>query len=462
MSEGTMEIQVYRQQYGVGQGGFHFQELVFDAEAAQPTFFRFAYDCGGQSAQSNKTLNWCIDHAMNGCEPEKLQAVYLSHFEQDHVNGVFALCLRADVERIYVPYITPRQALQVAARDAALGVEWSVGQANFLNNVFDLASGGQTLLGVPVTKIRPGDGPPSGNDVRDDRPDLLPPAGDRVRTKPVTGAEAADSERTIMSVRSSPAPQAHGNAPAPVWTEVWELVHWSYACEQALTTCIFTEIAKVSRYVQCMEPALQTGATDAQRESALQWIGKHYQELAWAYRTAIQLHNQDREQRNLLKIVDNHNVVSLCLYSGSYVIPDSSIDATYNCSPAFNFHPRVASRISWLATGDAMLKLQDVWDGFAQHYGHDRLERVMTLLIPHHGADASESKNFNPKLLESCDNCVISSGVHSGKRHPHRRVVQAILEARKNLHCVNENQPLGFSEALRFRFHLQSVGSATL
>lgn len=422
---------------------------MFDTEAVQPTVFRFAYDCGGQHAQSNKTLNWCIDHAVNGMAPRKLQAVYLSHFEQDHVNGIFTLCKQTHVERIYVPYITSQQALQIAARDAALGVEWSVAQSDFLGKIFGLASGGSTLYGVPVTKIRPSSPPAPGNDDRVDRSDALWREEGSVRIVQVSGAEAADYERTVIGTPAVPAQQSRGTASASLWTEIWELVHWSYASEPALTDCILLEIEKVQNYDVYMAPALMPGATDVQREAALLWVGSHYKLLAQAYKQAITQHNTTtRIPANLPEIVDHHNVVSLCLYSSVSRCIDESANLNYSCSPAFNFYPANCSHIGWLTTGDAMLKLPDVWKNFAQHFGQYRLQRVMTIVIPHHGADATCSNNFNHKLLDKYRNCIISSGVHNSYGHPHRRVVQAILAAKANLHCVNENQPLGFCEVL--------------
>lgn len=149
-----------------------------------------------------------------------------------------------------------------------------------------------------------------------------------------------------------------------------------------------------------------------------------------------------------------HNVASLCLYSG----PIRSRAYLQNSSSwAYPWSHRKISEYwlghkggSWIATGDAMLGILDIWNHFFGHFGVDRIDACSTVLIPHHGADAATSHNFTDQLIRENQNCVISAGANNSYQHPHRNVVQAILKKPAALQLVTETDPMGFAEYLAF------------
>ena len=155
-----VQIEVNRQQYGVGQGCFHFQEISIQALAqpAKALKYKFVYDCGGYKT----ALVPALDDAFRGAAKVGINAVYISHFEFDHVNGLAELCQRANVARIYAPHIDEHSAVHLLAQQAAGGAAWSAEYRAYVAATLTVVRG-EDLYGVAVTRINGGgDGPVEG------------------------------------------------------------------------------------------------------------------------------------------------------------------------------------------------------------------------------------------------------------------------------------------------------------
>ena len=170
-------------------------------------------------------------------------------------------------------------------------------------------------------------------------------------------------------------------------------------------------------------------------------------------------HNASRASQGLELLPKNHNVASLCLYSGP--VPPSRRLKQYSHWPyplnewwieEFCYQYLQYRCGAWLATGDAMLKRPAIWSDFEAHFTKARLDACLTVQIPHHGADAKGSDNYNTELIRPYQNCVISAGAKNKYKHPHKNVVNDILAKPAILHLVNENNHIGFVEFLKFQF----------
>lgn len=444
-----VKIDVYRHQYGVGQGNFHIQELAFSGLRA-PLTHRFVYDCGGYP----KAIKWCVEHATTAPERLKVDAVYLSHFENDHVNGLTALCANAQVDRIYAPHIDKAQAAHIVAMQIAKAGAWTIELQSFVSTVAGVASGGP-VNGVPVTLIQGGDSPRASalelpseplNNVNQDA---------ELSVSAPTGAVASHAERVIVSV-----PSAGGTHRV----ELWEIVHWYYARHSDLTAEILAALrAALPDFQTHAVPGLELNASPVLTATTLTWFQKNFKAVAKIYEEVMDLHNAFRVVKGDPPIPKNHNVASLCVYSGpvpifaeleQYMSRPQPSAYWYSIKPGFYKAPytdRTHYRSAWLATGDAMLKDRNVWNDFEVHFTTTRLDGCLTVQIPHHGADALSSQNYNPKLIRKHQNCVISAGANSKDRHPHKDVVKDILAKPAVLRLVNENDPMGFIEYLKFQ-----------
>jgi hypothetical protein len=440
-----IELQVSRQQYGVGQGNFHFQELVFSKDGKTELTYCFVYDCGGYE----KAIEWCVDHAT---EPKdlKIDAVYLSHFESDHVNGLTALCANAKISRIYVPHITTEQAVHVVAMQIAKSNNWSIELQNFVTTVVSVASGG-SINGVPVTQIEGGEAPLSPQAENSDVPQADSETDGVIQAYVPEGPLVRHNERA--TIKATTAGRATG-------TVLWEMVHWYYAAHSAISTAILNDLnSSPLGFVTKAEPGLKMGASSTDTAATLDWVKTNYKAIAAIYKTVMKAHNASRVTSGDAKVPNNHNVASLCLYSGP--VPSDLNLEQYSHWPypfdkrwivGFGYRFRQYRYGAWLATGDAMLKRPDIWSNFEAHFTEARLDACLTVQIPHHGADAKDSDNYNTELIRPYQNCVISAGAKNKYRHPHKNVVNHILAKPAILRLVNENNHIGFVESLKFQF----------
>ena len=443
------EINVYRHQYGVGQGNFHIQELAFSGLNGANRTHRFVYDCGGYPQK----VKWCVEHAAPGPDKLKVDAVYLSHFESDHINGLNTLCANAEVKRIYAPHIDKAQAALILAMQITNTGAWTIELQSFVSTVIAVASG-NPVNGVPVTRITGGDAPRGPELERPTEPLMNVDRDGTFAVSAPTGAIATHAERVIIS---------GAIAQDTARVELWEIVHWYYARHTGITAGILDSLrADFPTFQADVEPGLELNAPLTSTAVTLTWMQNNFKAVAATYEKVMKAHNALRAAQGNPPIPNNHNVASLCLYSGSvpvferlehYMSYPQPSAYWYSMNPRFYTTqniPRPHHRTAWLATGDAMLKVQDVWDKFQTHFTKTRLEGCLTIQIPHHGADTPSSDNYKTELIRRYQNCVISAGANSKDRHPHKNVIKDVLAKPAVLRLVNENDPLGFIEYLKF------------
>lgn len=94
--------------HGIGQGLFYSCEIEMNSNWGR-TFFRFVYDCGTLYKEDEQLLerkiNDCFKHS-NSDECE-IDALFLSHFDYDHVSGIPQLMKKFKVKNIFIPYLAP-------------------------------------------------------------------------------------------------------------------------------------------------------------------------------------------------------------------------------------------------------------------------------------------------------------------------------------------------------------------
>ena len=92
------KVQVQRIFYPVGHGAFYV-ETFHDCEGE---FFTFVYDCGS----SNKNLiKNCIEDAVKKGDFINIKALFISHFDEDHVNGLEYLQTYMDSNtKVFIPF----------------------------------------------------------------------------------------------------------------------------------------------------------------------------------------------------------------------------------------------------------------------------------------------------------------------------------------------------------------------
>ncbi|WP_339890238.1 hypothetical protein [uncultured Flavobacterium sp.] len=96
----------------IGQGGFY--TGLLDFYGSNHSQFNFVYDCGTLSERSN--LDYAIESYKNRLCNKTIDILFISHLDDDHVNGIVDLLNGIRCQNIYLPYLTPFERLLVAIR----------------------------------------------------------------------------------------------------------------------------------------------------------------------------------------------------------------------------------------------------------------------------------------------------------------------------------------------------------
>lgn len=362
-------------QYAVGQGGLHAGQLSCDDQA-----LRWLYDCG---SNQSVPLQYAIREVAAG-GPVKL--LFLSHLDSDHVSGVDRLLATVPVEEVVIPYFSDTEYVATLCKDLEAGSL----SGTYLDFISD-AHGWFSRRGVRlVTYVASGD--------EDDGDGGIPP--------------------------ELPRPVEDGDLAGPV------LPKWSKAPEELVQRgAAVTQRVQADAFVHC-----------AVGGQPLDWVlvpfvHRPSEAKLNAFRAALRAEFGRWSRAKLIaaartelgraslkkcygKIWDDHNLVSMSLYSGP--ISQRDFRVRHQSHQFFGWELR---RAGWLNTGDAKLSGLRRRAAFLMHYAALR-PNVTVFQLPHHGSFES----FHPDLLAALPNLRIAFAAAGPNPygHPHPGVVNAI------------------------------------
>jgi hypothetical protein len=370
-----------------------------------------------------------------------LDVLFISHIHADHLNGLEQLLdgrHGLDVDTIVLPLVDVIDRLIAFARTAA---EDSASVQSSFYRAFVVDPGGALGRFRPrqIIFVEPGnreDGAPDGG-----APPLAPPDGPEVfgagrgergltwklvgkgsvrrleasPQQPLTGGESSVTSLVMPDTLAMMMSARQGE---------WLLAPFVDPTIAAHRKQFLKELAKQCKISQS-KLALWLKVT----ANVQQLVTTHLDLLAAAYGAVA---------RDL-------NIPSLCLYSGpargSSKMLARCHHGVFGCVHAHGAGR--ASRIAWLATGDAALKQKQRRADFVAHYGQ-LLDEVVTLTLPHHGSD----HNFDVDLLSKVQPrlCVAAADRYSTWKHPGPHTVQAICSHPAVLQVVTSKVPSRASE----------------
>lgn len=98
-------MKLVRTFHPVGHGAFYTERFYDDSYNNPQNVANIVYDCGGEI--KIKKLTAIISNAFADVKKPKIDALFISHFHDDHVNGISQLLQTCEVKNIYVPVLTP-------------------------------------------------------------------------------------------------------------------------------------------------------------------------------------------------------------------------------------------------------------------------------------------------------------------------------------------------------------------
>lgn len=362
----TVPIVVMRQ-HAVGHGGFH-----VGAMGRGSARLRWVYDCGSLRREGQKRLTEEIRRLAG--EPRdgkrRIDLLFISHFDRDHVSGIVELMRAVEVETVVIPYLDDRQRAAVLVaelserEEADAGADPRLTEALFdpvawltglgASRVVQVRPGGPGFDGSRLLRFDAGGGPDLPEGVRGAQA-VLVRQNDRV-AQDANGHEVVDSGSGWMVT--------HFGRRFGEWCF---LPYVTPARESALN-------AFEAAFVELLAP--HAG------ETMVAAFGRKMAEDGFPAKVKVAYREHE---------LGDANAVSMSLYVGPFR------DAVWYARRSLRVGDAWRSLgLGWLLTGDAKLAQigrRELWLAF---YGQLK-DRIGALMLPHHGSHL----NFHEDILRA-------------------------------------------------------------
>ena len=390
-------------QHAVGQGGFFSGVIEWRKEK-----FRYVYDCGSNKLSRVREE---IDKVFQ--EGDRIDILFLSHFDYDHVNGVQYLLSRCNISTVIIPHLSEDEKYAFMLRNAAWGrVEDSISTIRMIENP-------EEWFGDGVDRI--------------------------VRVMHGSDDDSDSPPEDSGSIGNGLSPQSDGFFGERNFDPVWYRKNWmrsllkcqslteedSYAIDS--NRVLYVRIGSI--YIWALIPYVHQPCSVC-FGNFIQKIRKDVGSFDANYIIKNLKHTKFRNKikRCYGELWPDHNLISMSLYSGPsdsnmcFSLSGHSI-FTYTRSGAFlltgdaNFSNSTGSQRGNCNACDIGMSNDRRRMKFLNHY-RDFRNLVGALMLPHHGSD----KNFDISLLRPFKNlstCYAAVG-NNGYGHPGVNIKKSI------------------------------------
>ncbi|MBS0588137.1 MAG: hypothetical protein JSS37_09380 [Proteobacteria bacterium] len=366
--------------HAVGQGLFTSGEIHHNK-----SIFRWVYDCGTSSQR--KLINDKVSSLIpNG--DKKLDLVAISHFDQDHINGLITLLGSYEVDTLLLPTLTLEQRLLIGLRTK---IQSSSQIMHFLVNPISFLSKPHFYIKRVILV------PESIGTVSPIEPPLLD-----TPFPTLTGDfESVESDTDPPSSRSFTLHQLKPGGRL-VTGSFFEFVPYNDSYVWSKVTKSFT--AAVRRF----KTQLLSQSNKEMRINAIKELRKIY-------------------DSNFGNNSMARNMISMFMFAGPIVNHPNQCIVMFQTGSTdhFLFQSKLHNRKCSLYTGDGYLDNKIRLDALKSYYGKQRLERLQCFQVMHHGARTS----WHPGVAQSLKPffSVFSSDPNNKLGHPHADVVRDFL-----------------------------------
>ena len=399
-------MRITRTQWPVGQGGF--ASGVIESRGKE---FVYVYDCGSTNIQA-------LRDSINALMPRggRIDALFISHLDADHCNGIEYLLSKYKVDSVFLPYLDNKGAL-LALAEAVEG-------DGVTRNLFEMITNSVSWLGqrgvkhIYLIHAAPEDDWHYSNDIGLDGPLIRRSeddfeSGRDERRIPLHGRGPVLNSKTEDGVNSYELDYDISLA-VSVGSEVWALIPFVHPVSQVRLDAFAALVESSGINVSQGTGGLLSILTSAEDRKTLKS----------AYR----------------KIHSDHNCVSMSLYSGPIAsLPSrgwyNHLRHGRNCHWSNFYYDSLEDQVGWLGTGDANFRGGRRVKALEARYSHV-MEHVGTLMCPHHGS----RRNYSSRLLNVVSPEVVFApvGKNNGYKHPHKEVVGNVLHRGKVFLKVTE------------------------
>ena len=424
-----MTLHITRSQFPVGQGCFH-AGLVSLEEGSNA--LHYIYDCGSRNQRHlRRQISRYREHTSS------VDALFVSHFDSDHVSGLDEFLGAVSVETVYIPYVNDIVLLldimeaEMDGNISASLIEISFNPASWFG-----------LRGVRrVVRVLPGT--PNALEL-DDEGNVDPENGElRFVGSPEPKTVARGRHTRALRGRSELLTMDRGSVRVHFRNRFtgWALVPYVHpVCVVRMRD--FKRRLRSTLQLQSGQMITSAVLADALRDPSTR------KALRECYVGII-----SGGVRRL------HNRTSLSLYSGPTKQIDRKIESVCRIFPRgfpaiFPFSQLWMSRdtseqVGWLGTGDADLNTDDFRKEWQKAYKGVQ-SQVATLLLPHHGS----RRSFHPDLLDfpNLDLCVASAARPSQYMHPSEETIDTINRRGKTFVHVSQHFESEFVEHISIRY----------
>lgn len=390
--------------HNVGQGLFYTGKIKG---------FNFIYDCG---AKNKKGIKKAIETYKNTeLYGNSIDLLIISHFHDDHVNGLEALFKNTNVDTVVIPYFDPIERLILALRRIRLDTWYYYFLADPVSYLFEKKVGRVIIIGGTEGEVSSSPG------------DILPP-------------EEGEAINRVEKIDITKMPEDQGLEKTLRKNED----HWEKFIDKNKLL-----IKNHNGFIKILGIWIFRFFNYKLKEKKLKLFNNCLirNRIDFENMESIRKSIKDVKTRRILKKCYNHlnknlNHTSLVAYHGpvgkykaAHYILKSFRDFCWIChliEPRFWFFR--SNNLGQFLMGD--LDLNYKYQELMRHY-HNYLNTISLSQIPHHGA----RRNWRKGMLYKTKNChlwVSSSGFSSPYLHPHISVVSDILNEGRCFAWSNE------------------------
>lgn len=439
-----MKISVERYHYPIGQGMFSAQIVGYgNGSSMLKNKYVCVYDCGsipdGKNAMGHNRLKEYVDE-LYGLSGGVIHTLFISHFDDDHVNGLKHIFSRGfDVKKIIIPCMSRLQTIHSIWEISREGGEFRI----------EAIDNARVYVEIMINKnISEGDDP-----IRIPENTIVEKSAEIPRIENVNVSNSKFSQKSIWEfTHFTLTPGYDGD----LERQFYEKVFFDKAClNNPLHYLVPDQFDYILHGAEvtlagAWESSLRNRIDSKDRDDisdVMKEINKSMRDLYTDFFKSLANEHKYSLNRNKASLIlysgisDNLIKTDCCKKSYCSCIPVSfkpvvkvegrSLNLQYEGDGSYEFlqDPKQGKLESfrwcgWLGTGDAQLNTKDYIDELEGSLGKLRMSRIEEITAPHHGSRYNSNEDFYEKFRRDGEVvCIIHSDVNRKNPHPHGEVV---------------------------------------